>query len=286
MKKLFTTILIIIISQISAFAGSIFAESNQPQIALGVKQIPIEDDLVKSSAFPKILPVYEKVKTPITDDFIEEYNQSYTNSEKTLKLWARKNGEKSVEIEDELTNNPSFLAKFGNKPSLKNQAKIEDNLIKKFNLSEKAIVKAKNCYDFSKKQIPVKLKVVRKISTKHKISEGDTILFKTIEDVSITEKKLPKGTKIVGRIETISESDKMGTPANIIVDNFYVEDNPDICFYGNIARTGANRSIWVYPLYQAGNIMFYVAGFVFVPIHGGHAKLNENDTYTVFYETK
>ena len=76
----------------------------------------------------------------------------------------------------------------------------------------------------------------------------------------------------------------MGTPANIVIDNFYVEKNPEICLYGNISKTGANRALWVYPLYQAGNITLYAAGFVFVPIHGGHAKLNTNETYTVFYE--
>ena len=90
----------------------------------------------------------------------------------------------------------------------------------------------------------------------------------------------------------------MGTPFNIVIDNFNVknpeveneeinkpEENNSIRFHGTISKSGANRAVWVYPLYQAGNLVLYVAGFAFVPIHGGHAKLLTSETYTVYYET-
>ncbi len=291
MKKLFAIILMIVISPITALAeGALYniqtdVTSNK-KIALHKRQTTIEDEFINSDNFPKIMPEYIKNDEPITDELINSYQQSGA----TIKLWARKRGEyKKTNINDEFASSPSFISKVGNVSILKRQHKeiIEDNLAKNnLKIKDVRMSKAKNIYDFSKAQIPIKLKVIKNLTTKHQILEGDSILFKTVEDITIGDETLPKGTKIIGRVETISKSDKMGTPANIVIDNFYVENNPDICFYGHISKTGANRSIWVYPLYQAGNIMFYVAGFVFVPIHGGHAKITPNETYTVFYETK
>ena len=86
-------------------------------------------------------------------------------------------------------------------------------------------------------------------------------------------------------METISDSDKMGTPESIKISNFYIPEEEGIDLSGSISKTGANRALWVYPLYQAGNICFYVAGFVFVPIHGGRAKLLTSESFTIFYET-
>lgn len=249
------------------------------------KQVPIEDEFVKSDAFPRIIPHFVKETAPITDELVVPYEQSG----KILKIWARKNAENnSASIDDELVT-PRFVSNAGGVSILKQHHKkhIEDNFIKNNpNKDDIGKVNTKTGYDFSKSQIPVQLKIIKKLTTKNDIVEGNSVLFKTLKEICINGITLPKGTQVVGRVETVSESDKMGTPANIIVDNFYVKDHPEICFYGNVSKTGANRSIWVYPLYQAGNIMLYVAGFVFVPIHGGHAKLLTSDTYTVYYETR
>lgn len=283
MKKLLSTILIIMISPLATFAGAVSDASNNT-VALLNKPAPIEDEFIKSNAFPKIMPEFVRPSDPIVDDIIIPYEKAGS----TFKIWARKTGDSNmVTIDDELIT-PKFISGVGNISILKKHKKtvIEDNFAKN-NASKNHIakVKVKNNYDFTQTQIPVQLKIIKNLSTRHSILEGDSILFKTIKDVNLNGRILPKGTHVIGRVETISESDKMGCPANIIVDNFYVKDNPDICLYGNVSKTGANRSIWVYPLYQAGNILFYVAGFVFVPIHGGHAKLLTKDTYTVFYET-
>ena len=140
--------------------------------------------------------------------------------------------------------------------------------------------------------MPIELKVIRNISTKRELKEGKTITFKTVNDVVINGKVLPRGTKVTGKVELVSASDKMGTPFNIVIDNFNVKDpevnnenDNSIRFHGTISKAGANRAVWVYPLYQAGNLVLYVAGFAFVPIHGGHAKLLTSETYTVYYET-
>lgn len=292
MKRIISLLLLITMSPLSALANVEIANANndtltqnKEKIFLYKKPMPIEDELVKSDSFPKIFPVYVKDNEPITDELIQTYEQS---SGATIKLWARKKGTYTKPtIDDELINS-KFKDKFGSISILKkkNKVKIEDNFAKNnIDIKNITITKAKNCYDFTKAQIPVQLKIIKNLTTKNNVLEGDKILFKTMEDVVVNGINLPKGTKVVGRVETVSESDKMGTPANIIVDNFYVKENPNICFYGNISKTGANRSLWVYPLYQAGNLVLYVAGFVFVPIHGGHAKLLTSDTYTVFYET-
>ena len=111
--------------------------------------------------------------------------------------------------------------------------------------------------------------------------------FAATHDFVINGKTFKKGTTVLGRVETLSASDKMGVPETLKIDNFYIEDNgKEINLSGSVSKTGANRSIWVYPLYQAGNITFYVAGFVFVPIHGGRAKLSTTDSFTVFFETQ
>jgi hypothetical protein len=265
-------------------AEDLNANLEDSKLALSKKAAPIEDELINSDIFPKILPEYIRENTPITDDIIIPY----ATEGMTIRLWAIKSGKRNkVTIDDELVT-PKLVARVGNMSILKKcqKTKIEDNLAKNhISLKGHRKINPKTDYDFTKAQIPVKLKIIKNLTTKHHVLEGDSILFKTTNEVLINGTTLPKGTEVIGRVETISASDKMGTPANIVVDNFYVKDHPEISLYGNVSKTGANRSIWVYPLYQAGNIMFYVAGFVFVPIHGGHAKLLTSDTYTVFYET-
>ncbi len=284
MKKLIATLLILMVSPISALAGVTKSVNNTDKVALLKKAAPIEDEFVKSNAFPKVIPSYVNTAEPIVDELVVPYEKDGI----TLRIWARKNGVKQdVSIDDELIT-PKFVSKTSGISILKKYSrnKIEDNFVKNnIDSDNVAKIKVKTNYDFSKAQIPVQMKVIKNLTTKNNIVEGDSILFKTVNEVNINGTILPKGTQVIGRVETVSASDKMGCPANIVVDNFYVKDNPDICFYGNVSKTGANRSIWVYPLYQAGNILLYAAGFVFVPIHGGHAKILTSDTFTVFYET-
>ena len=126
----------------------------------------------------------------------------------------------------------------------------------------------------------------KQIKTKG-LLEGSVVHFIATHDFEIKGKIFKKGTTVLGRVETLSASDKMGVPETLKIDNFYIEDEgKEITLSGSVSKTGANRSIWVYPLYQAGNITFYVAGFVFVPIHGGRAKLSTTESFTVFFETQ
>ena len=153
------------------------------------------------------------------------------------------------------------------------------------------IIEAKKDYDFSQQEIPIKIKIAKDLNFKNYAAEGDVIPFIAMHDFKIQDTTYKEGTIILGRIETISASDKMGVPETVKIDNFYIDvdnDNKfdnDINLQGHITKTGANRSIWIYPLYQAGNIAFYAAGFIFVPVHGGHAKISQEEEFTLFYET-
>lgn len=275
-----------IIFVILFFSSNVFA-GEYTSSTKNNKNMPIEDELIKSEKFLNITPVYLQEKAPIVDEIVEPFQQAG----ETLMLWAQKKGERiSTPIEDELLTS-GFKNK--NKRVLfhKNRKNIIEDTFAKNTLDIKKLsfINRKNLYDFSKEQIPIELKVIRNLSTKRDLREGQTITFKTIKDVVIDGKILPRGTKVTGKVEMVSESDKMGTPFNIVIDNFNIKDpqNEDsaITLQGTISKTGANRTLWVYPLYQAGNLVLYVAGFAFVPIHGGHAKLLTNETFTVYYET-
>lgn len=190
-----------------------------------------------------------------------------------------------VPIEDELVDD-SFISNASNLAIIKKEH--PDDLFFEKNIDVKKVRKIlpKTRYDFTKKQIPVKIQLAEQLKTKG-LLEGSIVHFVTTHDFEINGKKIRKGTTVLGRVETLSASDKMGVPETLKIANFYIEDaGQEINLSGSISKTGANRSIWVYPLYQAGNITFYVAGFIFVPIHGGRAKLSPTDSFIVFFETQ
>lgn len=288
-KFVYLVLSLVILTSVNCFADE--SES----VKISSQYPPIEDELIKSEKFNGVNPVYLQDKAPIVDDVVEPFQQAG----KTLMLWAQKKGERvSTPIEDELVTNV-FKRKNTKNFFKKAKSPIEDTFARSsLDIKKISILKKKETYDFTKEQVPIELKVIRNISTKRELKEGKTITFKTVNDVVINGKVLPRGTKVTGKVELVSASDKMGTPFNIVIDNFNVknpevenkeinkpEENNSIRFHGTISKSGANRAVWVYPLYQAGNLVLYVAGFAFVPIHGGHAKLLTSETYTVYYET-
>jgi len=245
----------------------------------------IQDELLniprKQSAAAAKITTRSIENENIKDELIDNIN----SLENALKLRATKFNIYNDKIKDELVDEDFVAKNHAKDGNGARNPKIEDDFIKKaLKYTKITAVRTKTKYDFSKKQIPVQIKIDKNFKANKHSKEGDYLSFSTINDYILGKIKLPKGTKIEGRVETISASDKMGVPESVIVDNFFVKENPNIVFFGNIKKTGSNRSIWVYPLYQAGNIVLYVAGFVFVPIHGGHAKFSTNETYTVYYE--
>lgn len=132
-----------------------------------------------------------------------------------------------------------------------------------------------NILQDSQKEIKVKIK--NKYSTKDNFNEGEYIDFITLEDAKIKNKNYPKGSTVKARIETVSQNKSWGVPSDLVVGNFTLNGNK---LTGEILKTGANRSLWVYPAVIAG-CMFLGAGLLLIPIRGGHAKIRPSEVYTL-----
>jgi len=226
-------------------------------------------------------PAFSQNAEPIRDELLD----SGVYADNIFKLGIYKKGEyKYIPVEDELIDE-NFISNSSNSVIQKKEHPDDLFFEKIIDTTKVRKISPKTRYDFSKQFIPVKIQLAQQLNTKN-LLEGSVIPFISTHDFEINGKKFKKGTKVLGRVEILSASDKMGVPETLKIDNFYIENNgQEINLSGSVSKTGANRSIWVYPLYQAGNITFYVAGFVFVPIHGGRAKLSSSESFTVFYET-
>ena len=266
MKKIFLILSLIILSV------PVFAQNTG---------IDVENELMESAYNRALKSEIKRESIPISDELLNP--DLYEDSAFRLNVY--KNDIKDVSISDELIDS-DFISNAGGVEVVKQnipddwffEKTIDPNRVRKINPKTK--------YDFTKKQIPISIRIAEQLKSTKELLEGSVIPFIAEHDFVIKGKQYKKGTKILGRVETVSSSDKMGVPQCIKIDNFYIDGTEEINLHGSISKTGANRSIWVYPLYQAGNICFYVAGFVFVPIHGGNAKLLTSETFTVFYETQ
>ena len=243
----------------------------------------IEEKLLQNNDFDNIREESANIqKSPITDELLNP--DLYKKV--PFKLSAYANKYENEPIKDELLEDDNFIASIGNLVLPEKFVPDEYFIEKNIDLSKVRKITSKNKYDFTKKLVPIQVKIAEQLKSTKEILEGSAVPFIAQHDFEINGKKFDKGTQIIGRVETISESDKMGTPESIKISNFYIPEEEEIDLSGSISKTGANRSIWVYPLYQAGNVCLYVAGFVFVPIHGGRAKLLTSESFTLFYETQ
>ena len=243
----------------------------------------IEEELLQEECFKYSQEISANIqKSPITDELLNPDLYKET----PFKLSVYTNKYENEPIKDELIEHDGFIANIGNYVLPEKFMPDEYFIEKNIDLSKVRKINSKNKYDFTKKLVPIRIKIAEQLKSTREILEGSTIPFIAQHDFEINGKKYDKGTKILGRVETISDSDKMGTPESIKISNFYIPEEKEIELSGSVSKTGANRSIWVYPLYQAGNICFYVAGFVFVPIHGGRAKLLTSESFVLYYETQ
>ena len=124
--------------------------------------------------------------------------------------------------------------------------------------------------------VPVRIK--KEFTTKEKIEEGDFIDFETIQEVKVNKKSYPAQTLVKARVETISLNKMMGVPSDLIIGSFSMDG---IYLAGEINKTGANRSLWVYPC-TYGLSWFFGVGLLFIPIRGGHAKIKTSEIYTLY----
>lgn len=134
-----------------------------------------------------------------------------------------------------------------------------------------------NPYKMSRNEVAIR--IIEPISTKLKPEEGSEILFETVEQIKIGNKIYPNGTSIKARIETVSQNAMWGSPAEIVIGNFYLDNIP---LYGEIDKVGRNNVLWVRPLAILTGLCFGT-GFFFMFIRGGHAKIKPNETFTLSY---
>lgn len=244
------------------------------------KNVPIQDELLQKNNLAQTS--IKKTDTAITDELLNPDLYEHT----PFRLSVYTNKYENQPIKDELLDDQNFI-KNSQKPLLSDKIIPDEYFVEKnIDLTKVRKINPKTQYDFTKKQIPIQIKIAERLNSTRQILEGSTIPFIAQHDFEINGKKFNRGTTILGRVENISASDKMGTPESIQISNFYIPDKEEINLYGSITKTGANRALWVYPLYQAGNILFYAAGFIVVPIHGGRAKLLTSESFTVFFETR
>lgn len=131
----------------------------------------------------------------------------------------------------------------------------------------------------SEESIKIAVRINKELSTKTMPEEGESVEFETVSDVKINNKMYPKGTKVVGRIETVSMNTSMGVPADLVLGSFNMQG---LSLAGEIKKIGANRSLWVYPSAYVGS-MFFGVGILLMAIRGGHAKLTTNEVFTLDY---
>ena len=127
--------------------------------------------------------------------------------------------------------------------------------------------------------IPIFIKIKNNLTTKQKPEEGEMIEFETVKEFKIKNKTYPEGTVINARVENVSPNYTMGIPADIVIGNFNLEGK---LLRGEISKTGANRALWVKPASFVGSILFG-SGALLILIRGGHAKVNQNEIFTVYY---
>ena len=130
-------------------------------------------------------------------------------------------------------------------------------------------------------QNPVFVSSVEDITTQSEIYEGKKISFIVLKDVVKNDKiVVPKGSQITGRVELITQNGPFGSPAYLTVGNFVLQNGKNI--EGEIKISGANRSLWVYPVGYVGTIFFGVGALAFT-IRGGHAKIKQRHEFELNY---
>ena len=139
-------------------------------------------------------------------------------------------------------------------------------------------------YDYSDTfSIPIKLKILKEISTKDGLIEGDEIQFKVIKNVYHKRELIVKKDEIVSaRIETYITKGFNGFPAEIIVGNFKFENLKSSQLLDTYSKAGANRCFWVFPIKWALTPIPFV-GSITNLILGGEAKITTDDIITIYY---
>jgi len=221
-------------------------------------------------------------KAPMTGTITKDV---YVNQEKITDEFA-----KNISVKEELPKAeiPIFKDSLVTSDFVKKYAdeKYQNNIeIKDIFASEKLkkyedVVYRENHFNYLKDNFKaVKIKSKTNLSTKRLAGEGQIVEFYIAENVKINGKiVLKKGTPLKGRVETISQNDFRGVPADLIIGSFQTDDT---VFVGQISKTGANRFYWVIPVSYVAGFLVVGTGYLIDLIRGGHAKINKKEVFEI-----
>ena len=133
------------------------------------------------------------------------------------------------------------------------------------------------------KRVPVRLSVIADINSEKDLTEGQTVVFRSLQDVWHKGKKIIAKDELVNaRVETIISSGMNGIPASIIFSDFKFKNVDEGQFSDTYEKYGQDRSLWVYPLKWALTIL-PPTGSLTNFIKGGHAKLKSDEVVEIYY---
>jgi len=141
-----------------------------------------------------------------------------------------------------------------------------------------------NAYNYSScEKIPLKINVAKKIKSEKDLFEGQTIKFYTKTNLLYKNNVIiPKRTEVLADVKTIITSGMNGIPASIIFGNIRINNIKKGQLSQSFEIFGQDRSLFVFPLKWALTPL-PPTGSLTNFIKGGHAKLSENKTITIYF---
>lgn len=141
-----------------------------------------------------------------------------------------------------------------------------------------------NKYDYKDtKCIPIQLSVIADIESEKELKDGQTIVFRVLNDVWYKGRcVVKKGELVYATVETVISSGMNGIPASIIFGNFKFNNIENRQLIDTYEKIGQDRSLWVYPLKWALTIL-PPTGSLTNFIKGGHAKLKTKEVVEIYY---
>lgn len=244
-----------------------------------VKNIDISDDFPRNTLL-NLKESQESYKNNliISDD---NFMSFYINSLKNLQEDNYYLNKQDNSIEDDFIN--TFKSKIQIDPIIVNNSVIQDDFIQnisKCNSFNESYYTNNSFVDtLDSKELLIKSS--QYVSTKNNLLEGKILKFTVCKPIQIDKYYIDKGTSVLARIENISLNQSFGTPASIIISNFQLPEFPTINIEGSINKTGANRSLWVYPV-GSSFLPFFGLGALVYTIRGGHAKIYTSEIFKVY----
>lgn len=133
------------------------------------------------------------------------------------------------------------------------------------------------------KRVPIELRVMVNIKSEKDIEEGERIVFLACHDVYEHGRKiLKRNDPVYAKVETIIKSGMNGIPASIIFGDFRFDNIDSAKVTDTYEVYGQDRSLWVFPLKWALTFL-PPTGSLTNFIKGGHAKLKDHETITLYY---